>query len=235
MTTTEPGNAAVRQARRYSTPLATEQMNIMKALTAAEYSRRQFILNFAASKNTDLLIPGQKADAIKKAEDWVANNLGNVSNDIFKYTVDGRLWSTLAVGDDVGFPFAFMRQGCNLQRKKSVSSSSSSSSKKHKPPSPPPSPDQSPKRHHHHQEHQTTTTITPQTPPRQTRQTRGQRTQDDSSSPASSSSASEKKKRSLSLTSLEDWKYRKQAAQERFTFQFFGRWSLSRRRSARSS
>jgi len=103
-------------------------MNVLKALTAAEYSRRQFILNFAASRDTQLLIPGQKSDAVKAAEEWVAgwlsqNGYQNVNNEFFKYTVDARLWSTHGtflescllrsltptVGDDVEFPFAFMR------------------------------------------------------------------------------------------------------------------------------
>lgn len=93
-------NAAVRESRRRSNPLDLERMNIMKALTAAEYSRRQFILNFAASKDTTLLIPGQKSAAVKAAEDWVTNWLAQngydasaVSSDFFKYTVDARLWS----------------------------------------------------------------------------------------------------------------------------------------------
>jgi len=109
-------NAAVRESRRRSNPLDLERMNIMKALTAAEYSRRQFILNFAASKDTTLLIPGQKSAAVKAAEDWVTNWLAQngydasaVSSDFFKYTVDARLWSK-HVGDDVPFPFAFMRK-----------------------------------------------------------------------------------------------------------------------------
>jgi hypothetical protein len=92
-----PANAAVRESRRRSTPLDVERMNVMKALTAAEYSRRQFILNFAASRDTQLLIPGQKSDAVKAAEEWVAvwlNQTGfdNVNNEFFKYTVDARLW-----------------------------------------------------------------------------------------------------------------------------------------------
>ncbi|KAK3364664.1 hypothetical protein B0T25DRAFT_576878 [Lasiosphaeria hispida] len=107
-------NAAVREQRRRSTPLDIEQMNIMKALTAAEYSRRQFVLNFAASRDTRLLIPGQKADAIKEAEEWAVvwlnkNGYETITNEFFKYTVDARLWATL-VGTDVGFPFSFMRR-----------------------------------------------------------------------------------------------------------------------------
>ncbi|KAK3382186.1 hypothetical protein B0T24DRAFT_3093 [Lasiosphaeria ovina] len=109
---TTAANAAVRESRRRSTPLDIEQVNVMKALTAAEYSRRQFVLNFAASKDTRLLIPGQKADAIKAAEEsvvvWMSQNgFGTVTNDYFKYTVDMRLWTTL-VGEEIEFPFAFM-------------------------------------------------------------------------------------------------------------------------------
>lgn len=74
-------------------------MNVIKALTAAEYSRRQFILNFAASRDTQLLIPGQKSDAIKVAEEWVAawlsqSGFDNVNSEFFRYTVDSRLWTT---------------------------------------------------------------------------------------------------------------------------------------------
>ncbi|KAK0735150.1 hypothetical protein B0T26DRAFT_630230, partial [Lasiosphaeria miniovina] len=109
---TTAANAAVRESRRRSTPLDIEQVNVMKALTAAEYSRRQFVLNFAASKDTRLLIPGQKADAIKAAEEsvvvWMSHNgFGTVTNEYFKYTVDMRLWTTL-VGQEIEFPFAFM-------------------------------------------------------------------------------------------------------------------------------
>lgn len=73
-------------------------MNVLKALTAAEHSRRQFILNFAASRDTQLLVPGKKADAVKAAEEWVAlwlsqNGYQTVNNEFFKYTVDARLWS----------------------------------------------------------------------------------------------------------------------------------------------
>ncbi|KAK0624859.1 hypothetical protein B0T17DRAFT_254859 [Bombardia bombarda] len=111
---TSPANMAVREKRRRSTPLAIEQVNIMKALTAAEYSRRQFILNYAASRETRLLIPGQKADVIKEAEEWVVvwlnqNGFTTVSNEFFKFAVDERLWIAW-VGDDVPFPFAFMRR-----------------------------------------------------------------------------------------------------------------------------
>ncbi|KAK5656972.1 hypothetical protein OQA88_3495 [Cercophora sp. LCS_1] len=109
----QPANAAIRERRRRSTPFDIEQMNIMRAVTAAEYSRRQFVLNFAASKDPHLLVPGQKADAIKEAEGWAVRHLsqngyGAVANELFKYTVDARLWSTL-VGVDTEFPFAFMR------------------------------------------------------------------------------------------------------------------------------
>ncbi len=123
-----PANAAVRENRRRSTPLDLERVNVMKALTAAEYSRRQFILNFAASRDTQLLVPGQKSDAVKSAEEWVVAWLAKhghraVKTDFFKYTVDARLWAahgrfcrpillrplTILVGDDVEFPFAFMR------------------------------------------------------------------------------------------------------------------------------
>lgn len=89
-------------------------MNVLKALTAAEHSRRQFILNFAASRDTQLLVPGKKADAVKAAEEWVAlwlsqNGYQTVNNEFFKYTVDARLWSA-HVGGDIDFPFAFMRE-----------------------------------------------------------------------------------------------------------------------------
>lgn len=95
-----PANAAIREQRRRSTAFDIEQMNIMKALTAAEYSRRQFVLNFAASKDTQLLVPGKKADAIKEAEEWAVKYLNDngfsiVNNDFFKYTVDARLWAAL--------------------------------------------------------------------------------------------------------------------------------------------
>ncbi|KAK4182725.1 hypothetical protein QBC35DRAFT_144011 [Podospora australis] len=108
-----PANAAVRERRRRSTPMDLEQLNVMKALTAAEHSRRQFVLNFAASKETNLLIPGQKAIAVKMAEESVAswlnhNGLNPVSSDFFKFSVDAQLW-TKHVGTDVDFPFAFMR------------------------------------------------------------------------------------------------------------------------------
>lgn len=94
-----PANVAVRENRRRSTPLDLERINVMKALTAAEHSRRQFILNFAASKDTRLLIPGQKSSAVKAAEEWVAvwlnkTGLDNVNSEFFKYTVDARLWIT---------------------------------------------------------------------------------------------------------------------------------------------
>ncbi|KAL2192996.1 hypothetical protein P885DRAFT_64464 [Corynascus similis CBS 632.67] len=110
---TRPANAAVRETRRKSTPLELERMNVSKALTAAEHSRRQFILNFAASRDTQLLVPGKKSDAVKAAEEWVAvwlsqNGYQTVKNDIFKYTVDARLWAT-HVGEDIDFPFTFMR------------------------------------------------------------------------------------------------------------------------------
>ena len=96
--TSRAANAAIRERRRGSTTLDLEQINILKALTAAEYSRRQFVLNFAASKDTRLLIPGRKAEAIKEAEEWAVSELskegsGTVPNDIFKYTVDARLWT----------------------------------------------------------------------------------------------------------------------------------------------
>jgi hypothetical protein len=78
--------------------LDLERMNVLKALTAAEHSRRQFILNFAASRDTQLLVPGKKADAVKAAEEWVAlwlsqNGYQTVNNELFKHTVDARLWS----------------------------------------------------------------------------------------------------------------------------------------------
>ncbi|KAK3392796.1 hypothetical protein B0H63DRAFT_1817 [Podospora didyma] len=133
---TTPANAAVRERRRRSTPLDMEQMNIMKALTAAEYSRRQFVLNFAASKNTQLLIPGQKADAIKVAEEAVVIRLGQngfdaVTNEFFKYTVDVQLWTAL-VGEDVEFPFSFMRRGVEGSRSVADSSYESDATKRPK-------------------------------------------------------------------------------------------------------
>lgn len=113
--TTTASNTSVRERRRRSNPIAIEQMDVLRALTAAEYSRRQFVLNYAASRDTKLLIPGQKADTIKQAEEWVVqwmsqNGYGTISNDHFKYTVDERLWNDL-VGADIPFPFAFMRGG----------------------------------------------------------------------------------------------------------------------------
>lgn len=110
---TAAANKAVRERRRQSSAVEIEKMNVMKALTAAEYSRRQFVLNFAASKDIQLLVPGQKADVIKEAEEWAVrwlseNGYASASNDFFKYTVDARLWNTL-VGGDIEFPFAFMR------------------------------------------------------------------------------------------------------------------------------
>ncbi|KAL1839232.1 hypothetical protein VTJ49DRAFT_1710 [Mycothermus thermophilus] len=107
-----PANAAVRETRRRSTPSDVERLNVNKALTTAEYSRRQFILNFAASRNTQLLIPGRKSEAIKAAEQWTARHLHQnghhvQNNDLFKYTVDEHLWAT-HVGDDIPFPFTFM-------------------------------------------------------------------------------------------------------------------------------
>ncbi|KAK4143936.1 uncharacterized protein C8A04DRAFT_11932 [Dichotomopilus funicola] len=109
-----PANAAVRESRRGSTSHDIERINVLKALTAAEHSRRQFILNFAASRDTQLSIPGKKSDIIKAAEEWVAlwlsqNGFHVVNNEFFKYTVDARLWSA-HVGDDLDFPFAFMRE-----------------------------------------------------------------------------------------------------------------------------
>ncbi|AEO69916.1 uncharacterized protein THITE_2171153, partial [Thermothielavioides terrestris NRRL 8126] len=108
-----PANAAVRESKRRATPRDWERINVLKALSAAEHSRRQFILNFAASRDTTLLVPGQKADAVKAAEESVANWLSQsgyerVSSEFFKYTVDARLWST-HVGGELDFPFAFMR------------------------------------------------------------------------------------------------------------------------------
>ncbi|KAL2150999.1 hypothetical protein VTH82DRAFT_6097 [Thermothelomyces myriococcoides] len=107
-----PANAAVRENRRQTTPLELERMNVSKALTAAEHSRRQFILNFAATRNTQLLIPGRKSDAVKVAEEWAAVRLRQnghpvVKDEFFRYTVDARLWET-HVGNDIDFPFAFM-------------------------------------------------------------------------------------------------------------------------------
>ena len=98
--TTTAANTAVRERRRRSTQVDVEQMDIMRALAAAEYSRRQFVLNYAASRDTKLLVPGQKADTIKQAEEWVVqwmnqNGHGTIANDFFKYTVDERLWTTL--------------------------------------------------------------------------------------------------------------------------------------------
>lgn len=95
-----PANAAIREQRRRSSAFDIEQMEVMRAITAAEYSRRQFVLNFAASKDTQLLVPGRKAEVIKEAEEWAVrylgqNGYGAVANDLFKYTVDARLWNTL--------------------------------------------------------------------------------------------------------------------------------------------
>ncbi|KAK0732510.1 hypothetical protein B0T21DRAFT_384776 [Apiosordaria backusii] len=111
--TSEAANMAVRERRRQSAPTDLEQLNIMKALTAAEHSRRQFILNYAASKDTSLLIPGKKSEVVKLAEQWVVgwlhqNNLNPVSSEFFKYTVDTHLWATY-IGSAVEFPFTFMR------------------------------------------------------------------------------------------------------------------------------
>lgn len=97
---TSAANMAVREKRRGASREDIDQMEVRKAMTAAEYSRRQFVLNFAASKDIQLLIPGKKADAIKEAEEWTVvwlaqNELTTVSNDFFKYTVDSRLWSKL--------------------------------------------------------------------------------------------------------------------------------------------
>lgn len=113
-----PANVAVREQRRRSTPFDIEQMNILKALTAAEYSRRQFVLNFAASKDTQLLVPGQKADAIKEAEEWAVsylneNGYSTVNSDFFKYTVDERLWT--ALGGCFLHPFHLSILTMNLQ------------------------------------------------------------------------------------------------------------------------
>ncbi|KAM7207229.1 hypothetical protein V8F20_002495 [Naviculisporaceae sp. PSN 640] len=113
--TTTASNTSVRERRRRSNPIDIEQMDILRALTAAEYSRRQFVLNYAASRDTKLLIPGQKADTIKQAEEWVVqwmnqNGYGTIANDHFKYAVDERLWDDL-VGGDIPFPFSFMRAG----------------------------------------------------------------------------------------------------------------------------
>ncbi|KAK0669119.1 hypothetical protein QBC41DRAFT_365040 [Cercophora samala] len=111
--TSEAANTAVRERRRQSAPTDLEQLNIMKALTAAEHSRRQFILNYASSKDTSLLIPGKKSEVVKLAEQWVVgwlhqNNLNPVSSEFFKYTVDTHLWATY-IGNAVEFPFTFMR------------------------------------------------------------------------------------------------------------------------------
>ncbi|KAK3309448.1 uncharacterized protein B0T15DRAFT_3560 [Chaetomium strumarium] len=108
-----PANAAVRENRRRATALELERINVIKALTAAEYSRRQFILNFAATRDTKLLIPGRKSDAVKAAEEWVAAWLSQTDyvgddQELFKYSVDARLWAT-HVGSSIEFPFAFMR------------------------------------------------------------------------------------------------------------------------------
>jgi hypothetical protein len=94
-----PANTAVRESRRRVTPRELEQVEIIKALTAAEYSRRQFVLNLAATRDTKLLVPGQKARAVKAAEEWVAAWLSRsghsvASSQLFKLTVDARLWST---------------------------------------------------------------------------------------------------------------------------------------------
>ncbi|KAK4174483.1 hypothetical protein QBC36DRAFT_312902 [Triangularia setosa] len=111
--TSEAANMAVRERRRQSAPTDLERLNIMKALTAAEHSRRQFVLNYAASKDTSLLIPGKKSEVVKLAEQWVVgwlhqNNLNPVSSEFFKYSVDTHLWATF-IGNAVEFPFTFMR------------------------------------------------------------------------------------------------------------------------------
>ncbi|KAK3335279.1 hypothetical protein B0T19DRAFT_3992 [Cercophora scortea] len=113
-------NTAVREKRRRSSAQDIEKLNVLKALTAAEYSRRQFVLNYAASRSTQLLIPGRKSGAIKEAEEWVVgwlsqNGFGTITNEFFKYMVDSRLWTTF-VGDDIAFPFTFMHQVVQAQR-----------------------------------------------------------------------------------------------------------------------
>ncbi|KAK4171727.1 hypothetical protein QBC36DRAFT_224243 [Triangularia setosa] len=112
--TSGAANMAVRERRHQSGPTDLEQVNIMKALTAAEHSRRQFVLlNYAASKDTSLLTPGKKSEVVKLAEQWVVgwlhqNNLNPISSEYFKYTVDTHLWATY-IGNAVEFPFTFMR------------------------------------------------------------------------------------------------------------------------------
>ncbi|KAK4151626.1 hypothetical protein C8A00DRAFT_16990 [Chaetomidium leptoderma] len=108
-----PANAAVRENRRLSTPCDLQRFSVIKALAAAEYSRRQFILNFSASRDTQLLVPGKKSDAVKAAEKGVAlwfgqNGHHTVDAEFFRYKVDKRLW-LIHVGDEPEFPFTFMR------------------------------------------------------------------------------------------------------------------------------
>ncbi|KAJ4287903.1 hypothetical protein N0V88_007523 [Collariella sp. IMI 366227] len=113
-----PANAAVRERRRKSSPRQLARINVIQALTAAEYSRRQFILNFAASRHFELLLPGRKADAVKAAEEWVSASFAkegyhHVDAEFYKYTVDSQLWSTY-VGDEVDFPFSFMQERADI-------------------------------------------------------------------------------------------------------------------------
>jgi len=93
-----PANAAVRERKQKSSPEDLGFVNYINALTAAEHSRRQFVLNYAATRDKQLIIPGKKSDAVKAAEEWAAWSLsqsGNHAPDhgLYKYTVDARLWT----------------------------------------------------------------------------------------------------------------------------------------------
>lgn len=210
-----PANAAIREQRRRSSPLHIEQMNVMKALTAAEYSRRQFVLNYAASRDTQLLVPGQKADAIKQAEEWATawlnqNGFGTSSGDLFKYTVDARLWATL-VGSDIEFPFAFMHCGSDT----STPSSASSIAKR-------PVTELFPAEYEI-QVHHVDNVPTVQEPPPARRQSKHLAPQEQplrrepsSKKKKQTPEAAAEKRRSLSLYSLEDVKMTKKLNQDKF-------------------
>lgn len=93
-----PANAAIRDRRRLWTVRDVERQNLRISRVAAEHSRRQFILNFASTRDKGLLLPGGGAQAIKAAEEWATawfkdNGLAEDSHVLFRYTVDERLWS----------------------------------------------------------------------------------------------------------------------------------------------